>query len=142
AYLDGLREEVHYAGRDLDRPGLALDIDEPVARERLLRLGERAVGRDRQAVLDTYRPRLARVGEAEPGDELTGRGEIVLDRVHELDHLGDPLLGLVRHRGLVAEHHDHVLHCVLLVAVRLGLFHNRVGVATGFSTASAQRPRG
>ena len=65
--------------RDLDGARLALDVDEVEAGEQLLRLGERAVARDRAAVGVGDALGERDVGERLTRDELAARGELVAD---------------------------------------------------------------
>src|SRR5205085_11589358 len=94
----------------LDR-ALLRRLDDPPAGEGLLRLRERAVGRDRNAVLEPDGLRLARIDEPLAVDVLAGVVELLVDLAHERDHVADPLRGPgLEHPLLVSEHHDDVLH--------------------------------
>src|SRR5688572_26111334 len=86
-------------------------LDDPPARERLLGLGVRPVRRDGDPVLEPDGLRLAGIDEPLSIDELAGVPDLLIQGVHEADHVPDPLRrsGL-HHRVLVPEHRDDVLH--------------------------------
>ena len=120
----------------------ALDVDDPVAGEELLGLGEHAVG-DRPAVLaGAHELGLVGAGQALGGDELARLAELLVEALHELDVRLEVLLrpvgDLVRPaaRGV---HHQHVLHGRLL------LKRERPGIGCAFMgrsepTADSRHP--
>ena len=91
-------------------------VDDPEAGEKLLRLGERAVGHlGRAALPRAHDPRLFRRGQTLGADELAGVGQLLVEAVHELDvrldvvqrPRADARVLPARPRGV---HHQHVFH--------------------------------
>ena len=55
------------------------NVDDPVAQEKFLRLGENAVGDGYAVFLATYDLGFTRLGQALCGDKLSGCGEVLVD---------------------------------------------------------------
>src|SRR5213593_1019285 len=98
------------AGRDRERLVEVLDFDDAVAAQLLLGLGERAIGRDRLAVLQPHGrggagqvQRIAGLKDAVPSEALAELDSLVVDRLpFLLRHLSPQLL--------VPVHEQHVTH--------------------------------
>src|SRR5205807_2844111 len=93
ADLDGRRASRTNEGDDLrgqlDRARLAVHVDDPVARERFLRFGIRAVGGNGNAVLEADDLRLTGLGQALSVDELARLHDVLVELWHEVEHFLD-----------------------------------------------------